>query len=152
MGIDGVDKRIDTIGVAMRLGAKATDLKDLELAYAPPYSSAKDPVNMVGFVAENILTGLVKQAPYDVVNKDPSAFLLDVREPQELLIYAIPKAKNIPLGELRDRLSELNKEDRIIVFCAIGVRAYTAARILMQNGFKNVEIYPGGVAFYKINF
>ena len=68
------------------------------------------------------------------------------------MIYSIPKAKNIPLGELRDRLSELNKEDRIIVFCAIGVRAYTAARILMQNGFKNVEIYPGGVAFYKINF
>lgn len=152
VGIEGVDKRIDTIGVAMRLGAKARDLKDLELAYAPPYSSAKDPVNMVGFVAENILTGLVKQAPYDVVNKDPNAFLLDVREPKEVLMYAIPKAKNIPLGELRDRLSEFNKEDRIIVFCAIGVRAYTAARILMQNGFKNVEIYPGGVAFYKINF
>ncbi len=152
VGNDGVDKRIDTLGVAMRLGAKVTDLKDLELAYAPPYSSAKDPVNMAGFVAENILTGLVKQASYDVTVKDPNAFLLDVREPGEVAMYAIPKAINIPLGQLRDRLSELNKEDRIIVFCAIGVRAYMGARILMQNGFKNVEIYPGGAAFYKINF
>lgn len=152
VGNDGVDKRIDTLGVAMRLGAKVTDLKDLELAYAPPYSSAKDPVNMAGFVAENIITGLVKQASYDVTVKDPNAFLLDVREPGEVAMYAIPKAINIPLGQLRDRLSELNKEDRIIVFCAIGVRAYMGARILMQNGFKNVEIYPGGAAFYKINF
>ncbi len=152
VGKDGVDKRIDTIGVAIRLGAKVTDLKDLELAYAPPYSSAKDPVNMAGYVAENILNGLVKIAPFDVSIKDKNAFLLDVREESEVMAYQVPNSKNIPLGTLRDRLSELNKEDRIIVFCAIGVRAYTGARILMQNGFKNVEVYPGGVGFYKANF
>ncbi|MCR5490892.1 MAG: DsrE/DsrF/DrsH-like family protein, partial [Bacilli bacterium] len=152
VGREGVDKRIDTIGVALRLGAKVTELKDLELAYAPPYSSAKDPVNMAGFVAENILTGMVKIAPYDVAISDPNAFLLDVREEAEVMAYSIPKAKNIPLGTLRDHLEELDKNARIIVFCAIGVRAYTGARILMQNGFKNVEVYPGGVGFYKANF
>ncbi|MCR5490645.1 MAG: FAD-dependent oxidoreductase [Bacilli bacterium] len=152
VGRDGVDKRIDTLGVAIRLGAKVTDLKDLELAYAPPYSSAKDPVNMAGYVAENILTGLVKIAPYDVTVADPKAFLLDVREEAEVAAYSVPNAKNIPLGTLRDHLGELNKKDRIIVFCAVGVRAYTAARILMQNGLKNVEVYPGGVGFYKVNF
>ncbi len=152
VGRDGVDKRIDTIGVAMRLKAKVTDLKDLELAYAPPYSSAKDPVNMAGYVAENIINGLVKIAPYDVTVTDPKAFLLDVREEAEVTVYSIPGAKNIPLGTLRDHLDELNKKDRIIVFCAIGVRAYTGARILMQAGFKNVEVYPGGVGFYKANY
>ncbi|MCR5078315.1 MAG: FAD-dependent oxidoreductase [Bacilli bacterium] len=152
VGVDGVDKRIDTIGVALRLGAKVTDLKDLELAYAPPYSSAKDPVNMAGYVAENILNGLVKIAPYDVAISDREATLLDVREQAEVMAYSIPNAKNIPLGTLRDHLDELDKESRIIVFCAIGVRAYTGARILMQNGFKRVEVYPGGVGFYKSNF
>ncbi|MCR5491510.1 MAG: DsrE/DsrF/DrsH-like family protein, partial [Bacilli bacterium] len=152
VGREGVDKRIDTIGVALRLGAKVTELKDLELAYAPPYSSAKDPVNMAGFVAENILTGMVKIAPYDVTVTDPNACLLDVREEAEVMAYSVPNAKNIPLGTLRDHLDELDKEARIIVFCAIGVRAYTGARILMQNGFKNVEVYPGGVGFYKANF
>ncbi len=150
VGKDGVDKRIDTLGVSIRLGAKVRELKDLELAYAPPYSSAKDPVNMAGYVAENILNGLAKQASYDVVEKDPKAFLLDVREEAEVMAYSIPNAKNIPLGQLRDRLNELNKEDRIIVFCAIGVRAHTASRILLLNGFKNVEIYPGGASFYKV--
>ena len=152
VGREGVDKRIDTIGVAIRLGAKVTELKDLELAYAPPYSSAKDPVNMAGFVAENILTGLVKIAPFDVTMTDPKAFVLDVREEAEVEAYSVPNSKHIPLGELRDRLLELNKRDRIVIMCAIGVRAYIAARILMQNGFKNVEVYPGGVSFYKTNF
>ncbi|MCR4561703.1 MAG: FAD-dependent oxidoreductase [Bacilli bacterium] len=151
VGREGVDKRIDTLGVALRLGAKVTDLKDLELAYAPPYSSAKDPVNMAGYVAENILTGLVKIAPYNVQELDPKALIVDVREPAEVMAYEVPRSKNIPLGSLRDRLGELNKEDRIVVMCAIGVRAYTGARILMQNGFKNVEVYPGGVKFYKAN-
>ena len=151
VGRDGVDKRIDTIGVALRLGATVSDLKDLELAYAPPYSSAKDPVNMAGYVAENIRTGLVKIAPYDAPDTDPDAILLDVREEAEVAAYAIPNAKNIPLGALRDRLSELDPTRRIIVFCAVGVRAYTGARILMQNGFTNVEVYPGGVRLYQAN-
>ena len=152
VGIDGVDKRIDTIGVVIRLNGTILDLKDLELAYAPPYSSAKDPVNMVGFVAENILTGLVKIAEYNVVEKEPQAFLLDVRERREVDMYSVPNALNVPLGELRNNLNKLNKDDRIIIFCGIGVRAYTASRILSQNGFKNVEVYPGGVRFYSINY
>jgi NADPH-dependent 2,4-dienoyl-CoA reductase/sulfur reductase-like enzyme/peroxiredoxin family protein/TusA-related sulfurtransferase/rhodanese-related sulfurtransferase len=152
VGREGVDKRIDTIGVAMRLNGTVSDLKDLELAYAPPYSSAKDPVNMAGYVAENIRTGLVKIAPYDAPATDTEATLLDVREEAEVMAYAVPNAVNIPLGKLRERLSELDPEKRIIVFCGIGVRAYTAARILNQNGFNHVEIYPGGVRMYQANY
>ncbi|MBQ4598466.1 MAG: FAD-dependent oxidoreductase [Clostridia bacterium] len=152
VGREGVDKRIDTIGVTMRLGGTVSDLKDLELAYAPPYSSAKDPVNMAGYVAENIRTGLVKIAPYDAPATDPDAVLLDVREEAEVMAYAIPNALNIPLGKLRERLHELDPEKRIIVLCGIGVRAYTAARILDQNGFKNAEVYPGGVRLYQANY
>ncbi len=149
VGREGVDKRIDTIGVSMRLGASVYDLKDLELAYAPPFSSAKDPVNMAGYVAENIRTGLVRIAPYDAPDTDPGAVLLDVREEAEVAAYSVPGAVNIPLGQLRDRLSELEKDRRILIFCAIGVRAYNAARILAQNGFSKAEVYPGGVSFYR---
>ena len=152
VGREGVDKRIDTIGVAMRLGGTVSDLKDLELAYAPPYSSAKDPVNMAGYVAENIRTGLVKIAPYDAPATDPDAVLLDVREEAEVMAYAVPNAINIPLGKLRERLNELDPEKRVVVFCGIGVRAYTGARILNQNGFNNVEVYPGGVRLYQANY
>lgn len=152
VGREGVDKRIDTIGVAMRLNGTVSDLKDLELAYAPPYSSAKDPVNMAGYVAENIRTGLVKIAPYDAPATDPDAVLLDVREEAEVMAYAVPNAVNIPLGKLRERLHDLDPEKRIIIFCGIGVRAYTAARILNQNGFNHVEIYPGGVRMYQANY
>ena len=152
VGREGVDKRINTIGVTMRLGGTVSDLKDLELAYAPPYSSAKDPVNMVGYVAENIRTGLVKIAPYDAPATDPDAVLLDVREEAEVMAYAVPNAINISLGALRERLNELDPEKRIIVFCGIGVRAYTGARILNQNGFNNVEVYPGGVRLYQANY
>ena len=152
VGREGVDKRIDTIGVTMRLGGTASDLKDLELAYAPPYSSAKDPVNMAGYVAENIRTGLVRIAPYDAPMTDPEATLLDVREEAEVMAYAVPNAINIPLGKLRVRMNELDPEKRIIVFCGIGGRAYTAARILDQNGFKNTEVYPGGVRLYQANY
>ena len=152
VGREGVDKRIDTIGVTMRLGGTASDLKDLELAYAPPYSSAKDPVNMAGYVAENIRTGLVRIAPYDAPMTDPEATLLDVREEAEVMAYAVPNAINIPLGKLRERMNELDPKKRIIVFCGIGVRAYTAARILDQNGFKNIEVYPGGVRLYQANY
>lgn len=149
VGMDGVDKRIDTIAEAIRLKASARDLKDLELAYAPPYSSAKDPVNMAGFVAENVLNGLVKFADYDLEREDPDAYLLDVREKAEVQAYGIRKAVNIPLGQLRDRLEELPKEKEIIVFCAIGVRAYNGYRILVNNGFKKVKVYPGGMRLYR---
>ncbi len=149
VGRDGVDKRIDTIAVTMRLQGGVDDLKALELAYAPPYSSAKDPVNMAGFVADNVLHGLVRFSSWDVVEKDPDAVLLDVREDAELMVFSLPHAAHIPLGQLRERLSELDKSKRIITFCAIGVRSYNAARILMQHGFTDVLLYPGGTRFYQ---
>lgn len=149
VGRDGVDKRIDTIGVAMRLGASAIELKDLEFAYAPPYSSAKDPVNMAGFVAENVLSGLVKFSAWNVMDTNPDAVLLDVREDAELLAFTLPKAVHIPLGQLRSRLNELDKSKEYVTFCAIGVRSYNAARILSQHGFSNVSVYPAGTRFYQ---
>lgn len=149
VGRDGVDKRIDTLAVAIRLGAGINDLKNLELAYAPPFSSAKDPVNMAGFVAENLLTGKVAFAAWDAVEQSPEAVLLDVREDAELMAFSLPNATHIPLGQLRNRLKELDPSRKTIVFCAIGVRAYNAARILMHNGFHNVKLYPGGARFYQ---
>jgi len=149
VGRDGADKRIDTIGTAMRLGGTAIGLKDLELAYAPPYSSAKDPVNMLGFTAENVVRGLARISDWDAPDRDPEALLLDVREDAEVTAWALPGAAHIPLGQLRERLGELDRTRRVLVFCAIGVRAYNAARILTQNGFENVEVYPGGTRFYR---
>ena len=149
VGTDGVDKRIDTLAVAIRLGAGINELKTLELAYAPPYSSAKDPVNMAGFVADNLLSGMVAIAPWDVVEKNTDALMLDVREDAELMTFALAGAKHIPLGALRARLGELDKSKETVVFCAIGVRAYNAARILQNNGFENVKVYPGGMRFYQ---
>jgi NADPH-dependent 2,4-dienoyl-CoA reductase/sulfur reductase-like enzyme/peroxiredoxin family protein/TusA-related sulfurtransferase/rhodanese-related sulfurtransferase len=150
IGREGVDKRIDTISVAMRLGATVLDLKNLELAYAPPYSSAKDPVNMAGFVAENLLKDRVAFAPWDVVEKESDAMILDVREAAECMASSIPGSVMIPLGQLRGRLEELgsDKDKPIVVFCAIGVRGYNGACILRNNGFTNVRVYPGGMKFY----
>lgn len=149
VGRDGVDKRIDTIAVSIRLGASVEDLKHLEFAYAPPFSSAKDPVNMAGFTAENLLKGRACFAAWDVTETNKNAQFLDVREDAELMAFALPEAVHIPLGQLRKRLKELDPSKEVITFCAIGVRAYNAARILMQNGFSNVKIYPGGVRFYQ---
>ncbi len=149
VGGDGVDKQIDTLAAAIRLGAGVKELKTLELAYAPPYSSAKAPVNMAGFVAENVLAGLVKFSGWDVVEREPDAVLLDVREHAELMAFTLPRAVHIPLGELRDRLDELPRDQKIITFCTIGVRSYNAARILMQHGFERVELYPAGTRFYQ---
>ena len=149
VGREGADKRIDTLGVAIRLGAGVTDLKDLELAYAPPYSSAKDPINMAGYVAENILRGMVRIAEWNAPEQFPGALLLDVRENAEVAAYSVLGAVNIPLGRLRGELETLDRTKKIIIFCAVGVRAYNAARILMQNGFGDVSVYPGGVRFYQ---
>jgi len=149
VGVDGVDKRIDTLAVTIRLGGGINELKSLELAYAPPYSSAKDPVNMLGFVAGNVLAGTVAFSAWDVAEKGTGEVLLDVREDAELMAFAIEGAKHIPLGQLRGRLGELDKSSEIVVFCAIGVRAYNASRILRNNGFENVKVYPGGMRFYQ---
>jgi NADPH-dependent 2,4-dienoyl-CoA reductase/sulfur reductase-like enzyme/peroxiredoxin family protein/TusA-related sulfurtransferase/rhodanese-related sulfurtransferase len=149
VGGDAVDKRIDTIAVTLRLGGGVRELASLELAYAPPFSSAKDPVNMAGFVAENVLTGKVALADWDADLRKKGTVALDVREAAEIEAYALPAYKHIPLGQLRKRLGELDKNTEIITFCAIGVRAYNAARILMENGFTNVKVYPAGVRFYQ---
>ncbi|QIB68120.1 FAD-dependent oxidoreductase [Aminipila butyrica] len=161
VGVDGVDKRIDVIATAIRLGATATDLKKLELAYAPPYSSAKDPVNMLGFVSENILNGLVRFVPWNGLEKReelaeqagvPAVTVLDVRESFERMAFAPTDSVHIPFGQLKERLGELDQNQLIVTFCAIGVRAYNAARILMNAGFKHVAVYPGGAGFYRSVF
>jgi len=149
VGREGVDKRIDTIAVTQRMGGSVMDLSELELAYAPPFSSAKDPVNMAGFVARNVLDGLVGVATWDAPETHPDAQLVDVREAVEVMAFAVPGVIHIPLGQLRDRLGELDPKKETIVFCAIGVRAYNAARILKQHGFDNVLVYPGGARFYQ---
>ncbi|MEY8353025.1 FAD-dependent oxidoreductase [Lachnospiraceae bacterium 54-53] len=149
VGRDGVDKRIDTLATAIRLNAGVEDLKRLELAYAPPFSSAKDPVNMAGFMAENVLSGQIAFSGWDAPEQNPGALLLDVREEGELMAFSLPNGKHIPLGQLRSRLKELDPGREIITFCAIGVRSYNAARILLQNGFRKVKLYPGGTRFYQ---
>lgn len=161
VGVDGVDKRIDVIATAIRLGAKAADLQKLELAYAPPYSSAKDPVNMLGFVAENILKGVVRFVPWDGLEKRdelaikmgvPAVTVLDVTESFERMAFTVEDSVHIPFGQVRDRMQELDRENLIVTFCAIGVRSYNVARILMNSGFKHVAVYPAGTGFYKSAF
>lgn len=151
-GKDGVDKRIDTIGTAMALGAGVDALETLDFAYSPPYSSAKDPVNMAGFTAKNLIDGLVAFSEWDEVCPDENTVLLDIRESAEVRAFALPGAVHIPLGQLRERLAELDRSKSYIVFCTIGVRAYNAARILMQSGFDKVKVYPAGVRFYHTIF
>lgn len=145
VGGKGVDKRIDSIAVAMRQGLTAPELGELELAYAPPYSSAKDPVNFAGFVAENILKGLSDVVYPDTMPSD--ALILDVREPEEHSLGSIPDAINIRLGDLRHRLRELDKNKQIVCFCQVGLRGYLAERILKQHGFKVANLSGGWLAW-----
>lgn len=154
VGQDGADKRIDTIAVTMRLGGTIHDLKELELAYAPPYSSAKDPVNMLGFVAENILEGIGSFIDWKELealqnSERDDYIILDVSEDMERMVFHIPNSCHIPLGQLRNRINELDRNKMIIPYCAIGVRSYNAARILMNSGFEKVKVIPGGTSFYK---
>ena len=155
VGQDGVDKRIDTIATTMGLNGTVFDLEELELAYAPPFSSAKDPVNMIGFVAENVINHRVSfitcQEFDELLEKEEEKdyIVLDVTEEIERMVFAIPNSYHIPLGQLRGRLAELEKEKLIIPYCAVGVRSYNAARILMQHGFQRVKVLEGGTSFYK---
>lgn len=156
IGQEGVDKRIDTISATMRMGGTIYDLEEQEFAYAPPYSSAKDPVNMLGFVAENILskmTGFVSWDEMDELMADPEKskdnIILDIAEEEERMVFSIPGSYHIPLSKLRERIDELDKEKHIITCCSIGVRSYNAARILSQRGFENVSVLAGGTTFYK---
>lgn len=152
IGEEGADKRIDVIATVMRLNGSVSDLKELELAYAPPFSSAKDPVNMAGFVAENILNGLVVLRMPDEVDALKDGIILDVREDMEVAQWKMENEIHIPLGSLRSRITELDnyKDKEICVLCAGGVRAYNAARILNGYGFKKVSVVAGGAGFYRL--
>ena len=150
VGAEGVDKRIDVLATAIHAGIRADKLKDLDLAYAPPFSSAKDPVNMAGFMIENIAEGLVKQYHWDQVEKlprDGSVTLLDTRTPGEYAAGHIEGYINIPVDELRERIGELDAAKPVYVICQSGIRSYIASRILTQNGFDAYN-FSGGYRFY----
>lgn len=152
VGYEGVDKRIDVLATAIRAGMRAADLADLDLAYAPPYSSAKDPVNMAGFMAENIATGKVKQFHHDEVDplpRDGSVTLLDTRTKAEYAKGAAEGFLNIPVDDLRERLNEIPQNKPVYVMCQSGLRSYLACRILMQNGYDCYN-FSGGYRFYDM--
>lgn len=145
VGADGVEKQMDVISTAMKFGGTVRDLAEVELCYAPPFNSAKSPVNMLGFIASNVLDGLMDvTCPEDVKEED---FVLDVRTPQEYAAGHIAGSVNIPLDELRERLGELPKDTAITVTCAVGLRGYIAARILAGHGFKALDL-TGGYRMY----
>lgn len=151
VGFDGVDKRIEMFAQVIQRKGTVYDLATLEHAYAPPYSSAKDPVNMAGYVAENILTQKVEIVHWrDIAGLQKDTLLLDVRTADEYSLGTLPNAINIPVDELRTRLSELPKDKPIVVSCAVGLRGYLAYRILTQHGFKNVKNLSGGYKTWSV--
>jgi NADPH-dependent 2,4-dienoyl-CoA reductase/sulfur reductase-like enzyme/peroxiredoxin family protein/rhodanese-related sulfurtransferase/TusA-related sulfurtransferase len=148
VGADGVDKRLDVFATALRAGLTVHDLQALELAYAPPFGSAKDPVNMAGFVASNLLLGdLQLWYAEDYPARTDAGVLVDVRSKQEFELWHIPGALNIPLGQLRTRLAELPKEKTIFVYCKVGFRSYLAYRLLSQLGFACATLAGGTNTF-----
>ena len=150
VGYEGVDKRIDVLATAIHAGMKATELKDLDLAYAPPYSSAKDPVNMAGFMIDNISKGILKQwhlEEVDLLPRDGSVTLLDVRTVREYGNGHIEGFKNIPVDELRERLDEIEKDKPVYVICQSGLRSYIGTCILEGNGYIAYN-FTGGFRFY----
>ena len=152
VGGEGVDKRIDILAVAIQAGMTVFDLEEVELAYAPQFGSAKDPINMAGFVAAGLIRGDHPQIDVEKVLATPEAerpYLVDVRTSQEFSQGAIPGAVNIPVDELRSRLSELPRDQPIVVYCQVGQRGYLATRILLQTGFQAVNI-GGGYKTFKL--
>jgi NADPH-dependent 2,4-dienoyl-CoA reductase/sulfur reductase-like enzyme/rhodanese-related sulfurtransferase len=146
VGEDGVDKRISVLALAIQLGATVYDLEEAELCYAPPFGSAKDPVNFAGMVAAGVLRGDMPVSHWDSIG---DGFILDVREPVELAVEQVPGAVNIPIGQLRSRLDELPRDREIHVLCRSGQRAYTATRCLLQNGF-DARVISGGMLSHAI--
>ncbi|MEL4357621.1 MULTISPECIES: FAD-dependent oxidoreductase [unclassified Luteococcus] len=146
-GFDGVEKRIDVIATALRLGGTVFDLEELELSYAPPYGSAKDPVNMAGFLASNTIRGDVKlwYPDHDLTG----CRVVDVREPTEFEVWSLPGSQNIPLGRIRDELDGWDRNQPIRLLCAVGFRSYLAQRILVQRGFTDVAFLSGGTTTYR---
>lgn len=150
VGFEGVDKRLDVMATAIHAGMTAADLEELDLAYAPPYSSAKDPVNMAGFVIENVRSGVVKQYHWhdvESLQKEGNGVFLDVRTDQEFALGNITGAIHIPLDELRDHIGELDLSKPLYVNCHSGLRSYIACRILSENGFTCFNL-SGGYRFY----
>ena len=149
VGVDGVDKRIDVVATAIRGGITAPELADLELAYAPPFGSAKDPVNMLGYIAENMMSGLLKTAQWNQTQELRSTGyqLIDVRTQSEFRAGSIPGAKNIPVDEIRSRVSEI-KNQPILVNCQVGQRGHTATMLLKELGFDATNL-DGGYLTYS---
>ena len=144
VGASGVDKRIDVIAIAIRAGLTVYDLEDVELCYAPPFGSAKDPVNMAGFVASNVLRGDTELwEPEELATLSPAQALLDVRTVPEFQKGSIPGALCVPVDDLRARLAELPTEKELLVFCEVGQRGYVAARLLSQHGFRTRNLSGG---------
>ena len=151
VGFNGVDKRIEMLAQVIQRGGTVHDLAELEHAYAPPYSSAKDPVNMAGFVAENILNKKSRIIQWRELAELPADTIrIDVRTHDEYKLGTIPGFINIPVDELREHLDELPKEKPIVVTCAVGLRGYLAYRILVQNGFKHVRNLSGGYKTWSV--
>ena len=146
VGEDGIEKRIDVISSIMRLNGTVQDMLNSELCYAPPYSSAKDPVNILGMVSDNILKGFLKPAYFEDLK---SSYLIDIRPEISYKTNTIPNAINIPINELRNRTDEIPKDKKVVLFCNTGYTSYCASRILIQKGFNNVYSFMGGLEFYK---
>lgn len=151
VGYDGVDKRIDLLAQVIKTGGTVADLTRIEHAYAPPYSSAKDPVAMAGYVAGNILSGKMKPIYWrEVRDAVPGEFLLiDVRTPMEFAAGALPGAINIPVDSMRGRLAEIPKDKPVVLYCGVGLRGYLASNILRLNGYKDVRNLIGGIKTYR---
>jgi NADPH-dependent 2,4-dienoyl-CoA reductase/sulfur reductase-like enzyme/rhodanese-related sulfurtransferase len=151
VGFSGVDKRIDLLASVIKNGGTIDELTEIEHAYAPPFSSAKDPVNIAGFAAENLLTGKIQPFYWeDATSVDRKDFLLDVRTQQEFMQGHIPGAINMPIDELRCRMNELPKNRKIYIYCQIGLRGYLASRILLQSGFGEVYNLSGGYRLWDV--
>jgi len=144
IGAEGVDKRIDVIATAIRGGITAPELADLELAYAPPFGSAKDAINMLGYISENILSGLLETAQWNQIEeyREKGFELLDVRTPSEFAAGSIPGARSMPVDEIRNRVTEL-KNRNILVNCQVGQRGHTASMLLKELGFNAVNLDGG---------
>ncbi len=153
IGYVGVDKRLDLLATIIKQKGTIYDLIDIEHAYAPPFSSAKDPVNMAGYVAENILQKRMNPIQWNEINSDSQKeiYLLDVRTKEELEMGSIPGSYHIPVDELRENLNEIPKNKKIIIYCAVGLRGHVASRILMQSGFEQVFNLSGGYKTYELS-
>ncbi len=151
VGQEGVDKRIDVIATAIYANLTVEDLENLELSYAPPFSAAKDPVNMAGFIAANVRRGDLKQFfAEELPNLDlETAYLLDVRTPEEVAAGSIPGAHNIPVDSIRERIGEIPKNKKIMVFCRVGLRGYVAYRILAQKGYDAYNLSGGYLSVHN---